>query len=294
MSRPSGPPVKGGARIVFAHFRTKPGDVAAGNVGRIADDEIERAVDAVERVGPREVNALRNAERCGVQCGRLQGLAADVRPHSRRQRQLGEQRQQQASRPGADVEDADRPLAPTLARRDAERRLDEGLAIGARIERRRRKRKAAAVELPLRRGCARQARARSAARRIACSRACSSAARRRSGRAMISAVSTPAAAATRSRASRPASSTPAAASARCTARAASPSVSPSPRAAAASGIFHVRQLARLVVGDQRVDQLVERRTLQHRIELVQRHVDAMVGDAPLREVVGADALRAIA
>ena len=42
--------------------------------------------DAAKRVGPRELNALRDAERCGVQCGRLQGLAADVRSQSRRQR----------------------------------------------------------------------------------------------------------------------------------------------------------------------------------------------------------------
>ena len=50
----------------------------------------------------------------------------------------------------------------------------------------------------------------------------------------------------------------------------------------------------LIVGDQGVDQLVERRAFQHLVELVQGEADAVVGDAPLREIVGADALRTVA
>src|SRR5262245_60046964 len=52
------------------------------------------------------------------------------------------------------------------------------------------------------------------------------------------------------------------------------------------------QLLRLMVGDQAVD---ERRELavDDTIEIVQRQVDAMVGHAPLWEVVGADALGAV-
>ena len=59
----------------------------------------------------------------------------------------------------------------------------------------------------------------------------------------------------------PASSTPARRKCAAARRAApSPSVAPSPRAVGASGILlHGGQLARLMLGDQRVDQLVERR-----------------------------------
>ena len=73
--------------------------------------------------------------------------AADVGADARRQRQLGQQRQEEAARAGADIENADRPLAPALARRDVERRPDERFGIGTRIERRRRQRKRAPVEL---------------------------------------------------------------------------------------------------------------------------------------------------
>lgn len=64
--------------------------------------------------------------------------------------------------------------------------------------------------------------------------------------------------------------------------------------------FHERSDAllgeqgRLVLGHQRVDQLVEGRTLQDLGQLVEGELDAVVGDAPLGEVVGADALGAIA
>src|SRR3990170_73925 len=50
---------------------------------------------------------------------------------------------------------------------------------------------------------------------------------------------------------------------------------------------------RLVIGDQRVDDLVEF-AHHHPVELVERQIDAMVGDAALREVISADPLRAVA
>ena len=54
-----------------------------------------------------------------------------------------------------------------------------------------------------------------------------------------------------------------------------------------------REQLRLVVGDQRVDHLVEL-AHHHAVELVERQVDAVVGQPPLRKIVGADALRAVA
>ena len=48
--------------------------------------------------------------------------------------------------------------------------------------------------------------------------------------------------------------------------------------------------ARLMLGDQGIDDLVEAPPLQHKVEAVQREADAVIGDASLREIVGADAL----
>ena len=128
---------------------------------------IERAVDAVERVGQREVRArprrraLRRSSRAVSSAAALMSV-----PTPGRQRQLGEQRQQQAARPGADVEDAQRPLraSPRAPRcrappRSASRCRGADRASPARAQSCGRRTRA-------RRGCATPARARSAARRI--------------------------------------------------------------------------------------------------------------------------------
>src|SRR5215468_3709855 len=117
----------------------------------------------------------------------------------------------------------------------------------------------------------------------------------RSGRANTCAADRPRAADIRRRASLPGPSMPAVAKSAVARRSASASVNA--WAAAASGIadlVHGRQFARLMLCYQSIYQLVERGAFQYFIELVQRQADAMVGDAPLWEIVGADALRAIA
>src|SRR3990170_8682034 len=67
------------------------------------------------------------------------------------------------------------------------------------------------------------------------------------------------------------------------------------KASAMPLLLHGRELGGLMLGNERVDDLVERGlALEHEIKLVGGEADAMVGDAPLREVVGADALGAVA
>src|SRR5262245_3322783 len=117
----------------------------------------------------------------------------------------------------------------------------------------------------------------------------------RSGRANTCAADSPRAADTSRRASLPAPSTPARRSWAVARRSASASVSG--WTATSSGIadlVHGRQFARLMFCYQSIYQRIERGAFQDLIELVQRQADAMVGDAPLREIVGANALRAIA
>src|SRR5688572_31952037 len=61
-----------------------------------------------------------------------------------------------------------------------------------------------------------------------------------------------------------------------------------------SGFFgKTCQLLGLVLGGERVDDLVDL-AVHDALDLVEREVDAVVGDPALRKVVGADALRAIA
>lgn len=58
-------------------------------------------------------------------------------------------------------------------------------------------------------------------------------------------------------------------------------------------LAELRQLARLIVGKQCVNNFVDF-THHHPIELVERQVDAVVGQASLREVVSTDTLGAVA
>ena len=47
-------------------------------------------------------------------------------------------------------------------------------------------------------------------------------------------------------------------------------------------------------GGQRIHQFAQRLTSQYLWQLVEREIDAMIGDAALREIIGADALAALA
>ena len=49
-----------------------------------------------------------------------------------------------------------------------------------------------------------------------------------------------------------------------------------------------------MLGHQRVDDLVQGLAFHHLRQLVQRQIDAVVGDAALRKIIGADAFRAVA
>src|SRR5262245_30055659 len=61
-----------------------------------------------------------------------------------------------------------------------------------------------------------------------------------------------------------------------------------------SGFFGERgELLGLVLGGERVEDLVQL-AVHDAVDLVEREVDAVIGDAALREVVGADALGAVA
>src|SRR5215472_18182612 len=60
-----------------------------------------------------------------------------------------------------------------------------------------------------------------------------------------------------------------------------------------SGILR-RELRRLIFRDQGIDDFAERFALENLRQLVERQIDAVVGYAPLRIIVGADALGAVA
>src|SRR5271168_4576524 len=54
------------------------------------------------------------------------------------------------------------------------------------------------------------------------------------------------------------------------------------------------ELRRLMLGDERIDELTQRFALHDLRQLVEREIDAMVRHAALREIIGTDALGAVA
>src|SRR4051794_27435285 len=55
-----------------------------------------------------------------------------------------------------------------------------------------------------------------------------------------------------------------------------------------------RQQLRLMLGDERIDDFTQRLAFDDRRQLVEREIDAVIADAALRKIIGADALRAVA
>src|SRR5688500_12245404 len=57
--------------------------------------------------------------------------------------------------------------------------------------------------------------------------------------------------------------------------------------------FGLCQELRLMLAGPSFNQFLEPWTFEHEVELVQREIDTMVGDAALRKIIGADTLRPV-
>ena len=75
-----------------------------------------------------------DAEPAGVGGGAGERGGADVGADALRAGQLGQQGEEDAARAGAEIEQPERPLAPTLPIDDGESRLDQRLGVGTRVE----------------------------------------------------------------------------------------------------------------------------------------------------------------
>ena len=110
---------------------------------------------------PASDRRLRERARCSrpsrraLSASNRQRLRADVGAEPVRLGKLGEQGEQEAARAGADIDDGDRLPLPALERGNLLRGVDQGLALGSRVEGCRRNPEGPAVEVA-RAGNARQ------------------------------------------------------------------------------------------------------------------------------------------
>ena len=126
-----GPAVEGMTRLP-GDFGGQAGDVGVPHIGRVANDRIECSGERGGPVGSDERRTPRHPQRPGVRRrdGQRVGRTVDADAESRWP--FRQQREQKAPRPRAEIEHAERP-----GRGARKRRLDEGLAVGARDEDRR-------------------------------------------------------------------------------------------------------------------------------------------------------------
>ena len=283
-------------RIVVANFRLQPRDLAARDIGRVGNDEIER-----RRARPRQnrrrqnARAIRKPRRAALSraIASAPALISVPTPVAFGNSSKSASRSAPVPVPKSAMRSATRAVGDRR-----ERCLDDGFGVRARHQRRRRDAQIAGPRIPCGRGCAPPAHAPAGA--------CASAANGRRLRSSGQHARSPASQRARDRArahARPGgahrareNSKPACAKRLRAARAA-PRRSTCPardRECSSRCLVLRRQQGRLMLGHQRLDDFVERFAFDDLRQLVERQIDAVIGDAALRKIIGADALGAVA
>ena len=134
-------------RVMIADLDVQAGDIVGRNIGRVRNDKIEVTGQRRGIVAGDEMRATRKtAPFCvaarGAQCSEI-----DIGGSARRIGQLGEQRQQEGTRAGAEIGDPQCTRARAGYVETFERGFDNRLGVGARHQRVRRERELQAPEL---------------------------------------------------------------------------------------------------------------------------------------------------
>ena len=127
--------IKAELGVVRRNLQSKAGKFRMSKIWRIGDDKIEIACDRVQPVAGKERRAGVDAKAFGVLPRDAERGEGQVEADTHRLRQLGEQRQQENAAAGAEIEDPQRVAAPSAPRELGQRRIDQRLAVGTRVER---------------------------------------------------------------------------------------------------------------------------------------------------------------
>ncbi|SEF52624.1 hypothetical protein SAMN04488115_101368 [Bosea lathyri] len=139
--------IKRKTRIMIAHLDRKSRNIACRNIGRVGDDEIESALQPLDPIALTEPDPIRYAIGGSVQRRSRAGSFGKIDPKSGGVPAFAQDRNQQAPRPRAQVEHRQRVL--TAGAEHFESSLDQRLAIGTGLERRRRQLESEAPEFAL-------------------------------------------------------------------------------------------------------------------------------------------------
>jgi hypothetical protein len=117
-------------RIMIAHLAGERRDVAAANVGRVRDDEVEPALQCGTVVAREEHRAVGEAVLFGIAPGNAQRIRREIGSDAMRAGEFRQQREQDRARADAKIGDAQRARArPTTMINERERQLDHGLGL---------------------------------------------------------------------------------------------------------------------------------------------------------------------
>ena len=118
--------IKSRWRIVHRHLRRQSGDLGRCNIGRIGQDQIERAIDTVCPVGADKPHPVGQPEGVRIPGSCFNRASGDIRTDPRRIGQLADHRQQQTARPRAKIEN---PCGTGKLLAILYRYLDNGFAV---------------------------------------------------------------------------------------------------------------------------------------------------------------------
>lgn len=134
-------------RVMLTNLARQASDLPFRDIGRVRDDEIEPTIEPLGPVALAKCRASPDAVLCGIGArgGASFGRKIDAEPP--RSPAFAEQRDQQAAAAGAEIENGER-IVPARSQ-CIECSLDNGLAVGTRLQRRGRQAKWKAPEFTL-------------------------------------------------------------------------------------------------------------------------------------------------
>src|SRR5579883_601001 len=107
------------------------GNFAAGDIGRVGYDHVERAREALSPIALTNRRAPAQTMGLGIHLGGQNGARRGIDSDSSSVPVFGQQRQEERAGSGTEVEDSDRSSA---IRNRGDDRLDQTFSVGARIE----------------------------------------------------------------------------------------------------------------------------------------------------------------
>ena len=100
--------------IELCHLFRQGRDLTCRKIRRVGEDQVELSCDRLEPIAGDKGGPIGHAQTSRIGRGKGESSAADVGAEAGRLRQLGQERDEDAAGPGAEIEQLERPSAPAV------------------------------------------------------------------------------------------------------------------------------------------------------------------------------------